>query len=1067
MPAANAPCWAQLDPFIEAYERRQSTAGDAQLADFLPEPGSPLYTAVLRELVRADLEFHCEAGRPRRVEDYLAEFPLLTSDRESLQPIAFEEYRLRCRAGENPSPEEYQDRLGVSTLDWPVLGPNTKLVKSACESAVKQETKRDRKNAATRRVDAPAAPLDLDKVPGPLQDSQWHAELLADWRQSDPEAAEQLTQAESAFPAVGTSFLGFQLIGELGRGAFGRVYLASQGEMADRHVALKISADIGGECHTLAQLQHTNIVPIYSVHRTGPLQALVMPYFGPTTLADVLKELRALPAVLPVSGAWLVNLLRRRSNRDNGTASETLAMLDRLSYVDTVLWLGGRLAEGLAHAHARGIFHQDLKPANVLLADDGQPMLLDFNLSADTKLRDSAAAAYVGGTLPYMAPEYLEGFRAGRRRVDAGGDIYALGLILFELLTAQPPFPLPSEPIHRLVGHMIAARREPLPDIRCMNAAVTPAIASILQRCLAADPEKRYPSSRQLQEDLDRQRSHLPLKYAPEPSLRERVKKWTRRHPRLSSIYVVTALALTFILSLSGLYAWRTYQAAGLQAAAARHRLREDLTFVRLGLGAVEPSQHDIKRGTARAKQALARWPSVEEPKWQFQGPFRYLDAEEKSRVRAELGELYYYLARAERMLAATATDQKLEHTQKAFQYNTLAESCAGRNDILRSVLWQRAVLFDNAGQETEASVVRAEAEKLPLETEQDLYLDAVQKLSHGDVNEAVAVLKKGRRINVQDAYVHYALGRGYLRLEQHAKAAASFEASIALWPEYAGSYYFRAKCHSEAKEFAEVADDLTEAIRLEPDFPEAYLERALAKHALGDTAGAVADLDEAIKLEDVPTRAYFIRARLRQKSGDRKGAEEDLAEGLRLTPNDELSWVSRGVARLANEPIGALADFDEALLLNPQSRTALDNKAHVLSEKLGRTADAIQVLDKAVKLFPDAAGLRSSRGVLHARLKHRDAALKDAEDALEREDKPPIQYQVAGIFALTSQQVPDDKAEALRLLSAALSAGYGFDLLDRDPDLEPIRKDSEFKRIVDAAKSERSDKRRDPPAGK
>src|SRR5262249_46457884 len=150
----------------------------------------------------------------------------------------------------------------------------------------------------------------------------------------------------------------------------------------------------------------------------------------------------------------------------------------------------------------------------------------------------------------------------------------------------------------------------------------------------------------------------------------------------------------------------------------------------------------------------------------------------------------------------------------------------------------------------------------------------------------------------------------------------------------------------------------------------------------------------------------------------------------------------------------GALADFEEALLLNPQSREALDNKAHVLSEKLGRTADAIRVLDKAVELFPHVAALHSSRGVLHARLKHRDAALKDAEDALEREDRPPIQYQVAGIFALTSRQHAEDKGEALRLLSAALNAGYGFDLLDGDPDLEPIRKDPEFKRIVDAAKS-------------
>src|SRR5262249_62422268 len=122
----------------------------------------------------------------------------------------------------------------------------------------------------------------------------------------------------------------------------------------------------------------------------------------------------------------------------------------------------------------------------------------------------------------------------------------------------QAPFPLPNDPVHRLLGQMIAARHRPLPDIRRLNAAVTPATVSILQRCLAADPGQRYTSARQLQEDLDRQRSHLPLKHAPEPSLRERARKWMRRHPRLSSVYAVGAVALVVIVLLAGMYAWRS-----------------------------------------------------------------------------------------------------------------------------------------------------------------------------------------------------------------------------------------------------------------------------------------------------------------------------------------------------------------------------------------------------------------------------------------------------------------------------------------------------------------------------
>src|SRR5437870_223846 len=84
------------------------------------------------------------------------------------------------------------------------------------------------------------------------------------------------------FPPPGATFLGFQLVEELGRGAFGRVYLAHQGELGGRAVALKVARDIFGESQKLAQLQHSNIVPIYSYHRVGPLQAVCMPYFGRT-----------------------------------------------------------------------------------------------------------------------------------------------------------------------------------------------------------------------------------------------------------------------------------------------------------------------------------------------------------------------------------------------------------------------------------------------------------------------------------------------------------------------------------------------------------------------------------------------------------------------------------------------------------------------------------------------------------------------------------------------------------------------------------------------------------------
>src|SRR5262249_55544637 len=157
----------------------------------------------------------------------------------------------------------------------------------------------------------------------------------------------------------------------------------------------KVSADVSGESHVLAQLQHTNVVPVYSVHRSGPLQAVCMPYLGATTLADTLAHLKR-EAKMPASGAGLVStLLVRKSGgaglgrsksdatadghplvhdssvQNSTTESEPLAInpanqqverLRGLGYVPAVLWLIARVADGLAHAHERGILHRDLKP---------------------------------------------------------------------------------------------------------------------------------------------------------------------------------------------------------------------------------------------------------------------------------------------------------------------------------------------------------------------------------------------------------------------------------------------------------------------------------------------------------------------------------------------------------------------------------------------------------------------------------------------------------------------------------------------------------------------------------
>jgi serine/threonine protein kinase len=138
-------------------------------------------------------------------------------------------------------------------------------------------------------------------------------------------------------------FCGFHLERELGRGAFGRVFLARQGALAGRPVALKVAPDVGPESQLLAQLQHTHIVPVYSVHHQGGLQAVCMPYSGSATLARVMSGLTA--GAVPTRAEGL------------------LSKLGQPDHVGAVLALAAALADGLGHAHARGVVHRDIKPA--------------------------------------------------------------------------------------------------------------------------------------------------------------------------------------------------------------------------------------------------------------------------------------------------------------------------------------------------------------------------------------------------------------------------------------------------------------------------------------------------------------------------------------------------------------------------------------------------------------------------------------------------------------------------------------------------------------------------------
>src|SRR5260370_32014638 len=166
-----------------------------------------------------------------------------------------------------------------------------------------------------------------------------------------------------------------------------------------------------------------------------------MPYLGTATLCDLLDRIRT-PSGLPVSAQAIRDASPRRVAAEyvESQRPAPAPLLRKGTYVDGVLHLGLQLAEALAFIHSLGICHCDLKPSNVLLTPDGQPMLLDFNLS----FREQPVDQRLGGTLPYMSPEFLRAMDSKRKafpnQIDARSDLFSLGVMLCELLLGNPPF---------------------------------------------------------------------------------------------------------------------------------------------------------------------------------------------------------------------------------------------------------------------------------------------------------------------------------------------------------------------------------------------------------------------------------------------------------------------------------------------------------------------------------------------------------------------------------------------------------------------------------------------------
>jgi WD40 repeat protein len=327
---------------------------------------------------------------------------------------------------------------------------------------------------------------------------------------------------------------GYEVLAEVGRGGAGVVYWAWQAG-ANRTVALKMllagphagaeqRARFRTEAEAVGRLQHPNIVQVFQVGEQAGRPFLVMEYVEGGSLAQKLTG-----APLP-----------------GGPSAELVQTL----------------ARAVQAAHERGIVHRDLKPANVLLAPDGTPKIADFGLA---KLLIGAGAAHtqngaILGTPSYMAPEQATGQAA---EISPATDVYALGAILYELLTGRPPFRGEAS----LETLLQVRTEEPVPPRR-LQSKVPLDLETICLKCLQKAPHQRYASAAALADDLQRYRRGEPIRARP-TSRTERAVRWCRRNPLVAGLAAAVA-ALLLLTTVGAVLA--AVKQHGLAEAAERAR---------------------------------------------------------------------------------------------------------------------------------------------------------------------------------------------------------------------------------------------------------------------------------------------------------------------------------------------------------------------------------------------------------------------------------------------------------------------------------------------------------------
>jgi eukaryotic-like serine/threonine-protein kinase len=705
--------------------------------------------------------------------------------------------------------------------------------------------------------------------------------------------------------APGTLVAGrYRIVGQLGFGGMGVVYRARDEELG-QEIALKVlRTELGAdpewverfrrELLLAREVTHKNVVRIHDIGESEGLRFLTMRLVEGRSLLDVLTEQGRLP-------------------------------------VERAVHIFRQVAEALQQAHEAGIVHRDLKPANVLLSPDDTAFLTDFGVARSLGRDGFTRAGAVPGTLDYLSPEQVAGDPA-----DARSDLYALGILLYEMLTGELPFPQGSRA--EVLAQRIAGRPR---DIADAPVRLPRHVRAIVRRCLERNPGQRHQTVRELLADLDAGR--VP---------------WRDRLPRAAPAVLLAGL-LVAVGAAGYRLAVRPSAPADLVPAAAPASVAV--------LPLVDQTGDPSLAWTGAGLAEMLAGHLAEAPRLRVLDPARVLRtlrdlklqgaADEAALAQlADLLEVRHLVTGTVRRAGGTVrVDLRLVSPRGLERARTLSAETADPAGLFRMVGELGEGLRAELGTPRASNAPTPEPQTHSLEAAR-AYRDGRERLLVGDAVGAAPAFERAIAVDPRFVAALEGASEAYQTLGYHDKAVAAAERAAAALgaTETRLAWRVRARVALLQGQPAEAEAAYAELVRRYPNDAQALLDLAAAQANQGAVAKAVQTLQHVTDLDKTDPRAWLLLGRNMILAGDaRKAATDPLVRALALMTQygneqgrgDVLNAMGVAYQRLGEYP-QAIARYGEAAAIRAKigdergSAVSRKNRAsiHVV---MGRFAEA------------------------------------------------------------------------------------------------------------------------------